>query len=163
TENQELFSLALGGYGLFGVILDADLRVVPNERYRSEPEVLPTERLAARFRERVDGDPDAGMAYGRLCVVPGDKTFLREAILTASRRDAGDPPALKSPGYATLRREVYRAQIGSDAGKAFRWRLEKRASNHLARRAFSRNQLLNEGVEVYQERSEGRTDILHEY
>ena len=35
-ENQELFSLALGGYGLFGIILDAELRVVPNERYRLE-------------------------------------------------------------------------------------------------------------------------------
>ena len=29
TQNKELFSLALGGYGLFGVILDVDLRVVP--------------------------------------------------------------------------------------------------------------------------------------
>src|SRR5207247_2233540 len=36
AENQELFSLVLGGYGLFGIILDVDLRVVPNERYRLE-------------------------------------------------------------------------------------------------------------------------------
>jgi hypothetical protein len=35
-ENHELFSLVLGGYGLFGIILDADLRVVPNEKYRTE-------------------------------------------------------------------------------------------------------------------------------
>ena len=35
NENAELFSLALGGYGLFGVILDVDLQVVPNERYHS--------------------------------------------------------------------------------------------------------------------------------
>ena len=32
TENAELFRLALGGYGLFGVILDADLRVVSKTR-----------------------------------------------------------------------------------------------------------------------------------
>ena len=36
TENHELFSLVLGGYGLFGIILDADLDVVPNEKYRIE-------------------------------------------------------------------------------------------------------------------------------
>jgi FAD/FMN-containing dehydrogenase len=36
TENPELFSLVLGGYGLFGVILDVRLRVVPNEFYRAE-------------------------------------------------------------------------------------------------------------------------------
>src|SRR5690606_36829415 len=34
AQNQELFSLALGGYGLFGIILDVDLRVVPNEMLR---------------------------------------------------------------------------------------------------------------------------------
>ena len=33
-ENPELFSLVLGGYGLFGVILDVDLYVVANQRYR---------------------------------------------------------------------------------------------------------------------------------
>src|SRR5947209_7564695 len=41
TQNRELFSLALGGYGLFGVILDADLRVVPNERLRLGQYVVP--------------------------------------------------------------------------------------------------------------------------
>lgn len=34
SENVELFALVPGGYGLFGVILDVRLRVVPNERYR---------------------------------------------------------------------------------------------------------------------------------
>src|SRR6202023_3422305 len=33
SENPELFRLVLGGYGLFGVILDADLDVVANEVY----------------------------------------------------------------------------------------------------------------------------------
>ena len=31
-ENVELFSLVLGGYGLFGILLDVELRVVPNRR-----------------------------------------------------------------------------------------------------------------------------------
>ena len=31
TENQELFSLVIGGYGLFGIILDVKLKVVDNE------------------------------------------------------------------------------------------------------------------------------------
>lgn len=34
-ERPDLFAHVLGGYGLFGVILDADLRTVPNERYRT--------------------------------------------------------------------------------------------------------------------------------
>jgi len=30
TDNPRLFQLIVGGYGLFGVILDADLEVTPN-------------------------------------------------------------------------------------------------------------------------------------
>src|SRR5579872_209078 len=33
SQNAELFRHAIGGYGLFGVILDADIAVVPNEMY----------------------------------------------------------------------------------------------------------------------------------
>src|SRR5207302_1372640 len=85
SENAELFSLALGGYGLFGVLLDADLRVVPNEAYRFEAHVVPAADYVAAFRRRA-GAADVGMAYGRLCIVPGSRTFLREAILTVFRR-----------------------------------------------------------------------------
>jgi FAD/FMN-containing dehydrogenase len=165
TENAELFSLVLGGYGLFGVILEAELRVVPNERYQPEPEVLPCDQFAGRFTALVH-DPTVGMAYGRLCVVPGENTFLREAILTIFRKSPcprEEIPALASPGYVTLRREIHRAQIGSSSGKELRWKTEKSFLGKMARMYFSRNQLLNEGAEVYREQNADRTDVLHEY
>src|SRR5947199_2791285 len=69
TENAELFSLALGGYGLFGVILDVELRVVPNERYRIDPPVfVAAEKYAEKYRAVVDGADDVTLAYGRLNV-----------------------------------------------------------------------------------------------
>src|SRR5258708_5615498 len=40
-ENKQLFSLALGGYGLFGIMLDVDLRVVPNNPLRLDQYVVP--------------------------------------------------------------------------------------------------------------------------
>jgi FAD/FMN-containing dehydrogenase len=164
AENAELFAHALGGYGLFGVILDAELRVVPNERYTPVTELVPTERYVARLREVATAD--AGMVQGRLCVVPGADTFLREALLTTWRRapcGRAEIPLLNAAGFAGLRRQVYRAQIGSDAGKAVRWRMEKVVTDRLAGAYFSRNQLLNEGAAVYQERNADRTDVLHEY
>ena len=42
-ENKELFSLVLGGYGLFGIILEADLRTVPNRAYKLDRKVLLSE------------------------------------------------------------------------------------------------------------------------
>ncbi|MCI0549845.1 MAG: FAD-binding oxidoreductase [Anaerolineae bacterium] len=43
-ENPELFSLVVGGYGLFGVILDVDLEIVNNDIYQ-------TERQLVRYKE----------------------------------------------------------------------------------------------------------------
>jgi len=165
-ENAELFSLVLGGYGLFGVILDVELHVVPNERYRPEVEILPAERYVTRFAEKVDPATDIGMVYGRLCVTPGDATFLREAVLTVFRKSPCAPaemPKLKAPAYSKLRREVYRAQIGSQAGKDIRWKAEKKFGEQVSSKFVSRNQLLDEKAEVYEEHNADRTDILHEY
>jgi FAD/FMN-containing dehydrogenase len=165
-ENAELFGLVLGGYGLFGVILNVNLHVVPNERYLPEVEVLPTERYTERFGEKLHGAADIGMAYGRLCIVPGDAVFLREAILTVFRQapcEREEIPPLHAAEHSRLRRNVYRAQIGSDAGKKVRWHAERTLGERIAGTYVSRNQLLNEEAEVYQDRNDERTDILHEY
>jgi FAD/FMN-containing dehydrogenase len=162
TENAELFSLVLGGYGLFGIILDADLRVVPNERYRLEQFVVPTEQALATFDEHVR--PDAAMAYGRMSADADH--FLGETMLSVFYRDPAPNGALPSPTdskLASIERMVLRGSAGSDYGKRLRWRAETRLQPTIAPRYFSRNQLLNEGVERFQQRSPTATDILHEY
>jgi FAD/FMN-containing dehydrogenase len=62
-----------------------------------------------------------------------------------------------------LRRTIFRASAESDYGKKMRWSAETRLQPLLANTVYSRNQLLNEGVEVFQNRSAFSTDILHEY
>ncbi len=62
-----------------------------------------------------------------------------------------------------LKRAVFRGSAESDYGKELRWSAETRLQPLLAGKIFSRNQILNEGVEVFQNRSADSTDILHEY
>ena len=164
TENAELFSLALGGYGLFGVILDVDLRVVPNEEYRLERIVVPSDRYVAELEQRVRGQADVGMAYGRLSVAPDN--FLREAILSVLHRvptGTGKPSGVDFPEMPGLTRAIFRGQVGSAYGKRLRWQAEKHLGGMLANRSLFRNQLLGEPVEVFANRSADSTDILHEY
>jgi FAD/FMN-containing dehydrogenase len=165
TENAELFSLAAGGYGLFGVILDVGLRVVPNMRYRVERAILPADDYEAEFARRVELSPDAEMAFARLCVVPGEKTFLHEAILTSFHREPavdGSMPQLKPIADGGLTRAIYRSSIGSDYGKSLRWSAEKNIGTAVFGKYFSRNQVLHNGVDRLSERSADRVDILHE-
>jgi FAD/FMN-containing dehydrogenase len=160
-ENSELFSLVLGGYGLFGVILDARLHVVPNERYRAQQFIVPATEAIQTFSREISGKPDVRMVYARFNISP-DRLF-EDVILTAFHVEAGDPPPLQQSDLDLLRRLVFRGSATDDYGKSLRWDAETRLDPLLANRIFSRNQIFNEGVELYENRSRETTDILHEY
>src|SRR5207245_305638 len=51
SENPELFSLAIGGYGLFGVVYSVTLRLVPRRKLERVVEVRTIEGLASAFAD----------------------------------------------------------------------------------------------------------------
>src|SRR5438132_1472948 len=160
-ENQELFAHVLGGYGLFGVILDADLSTVPNERYRARHTTCDVDSYERVFERETRNERAVGMAYGRISVAPG--AFLREAIVTTLQRESGPTPALHEQRYAGIGRFVFRGSAERDSVKRLRWFLERRVQPLFERRAVSRNEMLNNDIELYVDHSAASTDILHEY
>ncbi len=165
-ENAELFSLVAGGYGLFGIILDVDLRVVPNELYRMRRIVMDADDLPAALQREVMGNDQVGMAYARLCVSPDTDEFLRAAALNVFEQapcEASEIPRLEAASLTGLKRTVFRGSAGSAYGKQLRWELETLLSDRLSSEYVSRNQLLSDPVELYQNQSASSTDILHEY
>ena len=52
-ENNELFGLAIGGYGLFGLISSVSLRLVARQKLRREVEIILADNLTKRFEERI--------------------------------------------------------------------------------------------------------------
>jgi len=82
-ENPELFGLIVGGYGLFGVILSAELDVVPNDIYRSGRELVATRDLPARLQQ-ILADPSIGLMYTHLSTAPG--SLLDEALIYTYRK-----------------------------------------------------------------------------
>jgi FAD/FMN-containing dehydrogenase len=162
TENHELFSLVLGGYGLFGVILDAQLKVVPNKMYRAQQYVIASKDYIREFNRLTEGNAGIGMVYGRININPTH--FMNEAILSTFTIDTSAPlQSLHKSGFASLRRTVFRGSANSQYGKNLRWKAEKYTSSLINGKHFSRNQLINEGVEVFQNTDTAHTDILHEY
>jgi FAD/FMN-containing dehydrogenase len=145
SERSELFKLALGGYGLLGVILDAKLRVVPNTRYRLQRHFVKAEALAQTFQAQAG---NAGLAHARLSVAPG--SFLREAILTLHAPVPGQVAYKPLPDPAPLavnRLRYWRDAIRSPGGKLALWEAEKRADTGLRQDYASRNELLNAAAE----------------
>jgi FAD/FMN-containing dehydrogenase len=163
TENRELFSLVLGGYGLFGLMLEVDLRVVPNDYYAAEAHVVDPPDYVRAYHDLTRGHADVGMAYGRISVAPD--SFLQEASVTLLRRKTTDRPAsrtLVDENPSLLKRLVFRGGVNSDYGKNLRWWLEKKVGQ-TGGVTLSRNQILNEPSHLYATCDPASIDILHEY
>jgi len=164
TENPELFALAMGGYGLLGIILDLEVDMVPNILVRPRFERMNATAFAERF-VRGARDPQVKMIYGRFNVTRA--TLFTEALLITYRPEpvpAGGLPAVTRGGALTgVSRKIYRAQIGSESAKRARWVAETVAVPNAGSGVATRNSLMNEPVSNLENRHTYRTDILHEY
>lgn len=80
TDNAQLFSLVIGGYGLFGVILDLTLQLVPRECVQRRVSTSSTVQLPKQFsRAKVDG-----ALYGdfQFDIDPASEGFLQRGIFS---------------------------------------------------------------------------------
>lgn len=164
TENTELFKLAMGGYGYFGIILKLDVEMVENLLLKPTFQTMPSAAFAPRFIAAAN-DPAVRMLYGRLSVA--NKGFFDEALLVSYRAEPGGvgkvPPATGGGFVSSLSRRVYRAQVGSETAKRARWFAETVAGPKTSSGIATRNSLMNEPVANLASTDRSRTDILHEY
>ncbi|MFL5297870.1 MAG: FAD-binding protein [Phenylobacterium sp.] len=162
TQDAELFSLAMGGYGLFGVLLEMDVAMAPNASLAPRFSTMPAASFAKQFVAAVH-EPAVVMAYGRLSIARHG--FLDQAAMVSFQKLAAParPLAQSRDSLAGLTRGIYRAQEGSDLAKGFRWFAETRVQPMLDSRETTRNALISTPVSALAEPRPDRTDILHEY
>ena len=155
----------IGGYGLFGIILDVEIEMVANVLLVPTFERVPAAEVAARLVTTVQ-DVSVNMAYGRLSIAA--KGFLQEALVVSYRPVLPQPRVLPlATARTSIRfssRQLYRSQIGSERGKEARWYTETLVFSARgltsAAHAQRHSQLSGRGAG---ETNPGRTDILHEY
>lgn len=162
SENPDLFALAMGGYGLIGLIVDLEVEMVPNQRLSPAFQRLAAEDFPAAFAAAV-ADPAKPMVYGRLNV---DRAALFSEALLVSYSPTPDQsdllPASGSGLMSHLASYIYRGQVGREGMKRGRWWVESELGPRLAGDS-TRNSLMNEPVVTLDDRDPGRVDILHEY
>jgi len=175
TENPELFRLVLGGYGLFGVILDADIQLVDNEVYSIENAELDYRNFPAYYRTNIADDDRVGLVYGRLSISP--TSYLRETAVHVYRKTEfrGEVPPVQPSTHDRLDRFVINLSRTGGFGRWVRWTLEKRFGpklhSCLSRNQamvqkeaclVSRNEEMNDSMAYLRNRLND-TDILQEY
>jgi FAD/FMN-containing dehydrogenase len=162
-NHQDLFSLVMGGYGLFGLITDLELDMVPNARLTPTYTRVSGPDLGTAFADALAKDPSIQMAYGRLDI--SLDRFFDDGLLVTYRPSADQkdlPPATGSGAVSYASASIFRAQLGSDSAKHFRWWTETTVGPELVGDS-TRNSLMNEPVVTLADGDAGRTDILHEY
>jgi FAD/FMN-containing dehydrogenase/SAM-dependent methyltransferase len=78
TPEDELFRLAIGGLGGFGVIVKAEISLIDNELLHCQGEVVAPSSYLDYFRKKVIADPSIALHYYRLSLEPGN--LFREGI-----------------------------------------------------------------------------------
>lgn len=162
SENPDLFGMAMGGYGLVGLIVDMEVDMVANQRLIPSFEAMPAGDFPNRFQQAVS-DPETLMAYGRLNV--DREHFFQEALLAtySATRDQADLPAASGSGSIShLASYIYRGQVGREGMKKLRWWFESDLAPRIAGES-TRNSLMNEPIVTLDDRDQNRVDILHEY
>lgn len=163
AENPELFTLVLGGYGLFGIILDVKLKVVDNEALQFKYIRLSPENYVAYYKKFVSENPKVKLIFGRLRI--SNKLFLEEATLNFFEKVDEKPVPLVRHSQKDLesKRLVFRSTVNSEYGKRLRWDLETGMNKVSKNNILSRNELLNDNVTLIENKDSNSTDILHEY
>jgi FAD/FMN-containing dehydrogenase len=178
TENRELFDLVVGGYGLFGVIVEAELDIADNLVYRTGRRVLDYKEFPALFAGEIEKDGNIGLMYGHLSTAPS--TFLQEMLLyTYTKVDGADfrRQPLGEVNGTKLRRLTINLSKQGPLFQELKWLSEKHVEHRMetctVTRAqalpsaeaclVSRNDPMHDSVPYLRNSLPDDTDILHEY
>src|SRR5437870_5198655 len=92
NENPEMFRLAIGGYGLFGVITTVTLQLVPRRKLRRVVEIIDRDELIRKFNERIAEN----YVYGDFQYAIDEKSsdFLRRGVFSCYQPIEDDAPVV---------------------------------------------------------------------
>lgn len=163
TENPELFKLVIGGYGLFGIILEVKLKVVENIALKLKYIKINSKNYLSYYQKFITKNPNVNLVFGRLRI--SDKKFLEEATINYFEKAEEKPLPITQPNSKKeeVKRLVFRGSANSEYGKRLRWDLESDINLIEKNNIFSRNVLLNDHVSLIENKDRSSTDLLQEY
>ena len=174
-ENGELFPLVIGGYGLFGVILDVTLQLTDDVLYISEIDKIDYEEYANHFMEAILPDKDVGLHYARLSITPNslfDEMYMTtfktlavdDELYPKNDEEFDELTTLQTEQYVRRNKLLFGLSRKFDWGKKLSWFIQNKY--HVDKnvgKITSRNNTMRPLVEFLEYDDTNKTDILQEY
>jgi FAD/FMN-containing dehydrogenase len=100
TENSELFQLAIGGYGLFGVVTSVALRLAPRVKLQRRVKIIQAAELIDCFKQHIDD----GYVYGdfQFAIDDTSEDFLDRGIFAAYKPVSHETPIVTGQKALTI-------------------------------------------------------------
>ena len=167
-ENADLFRLAIGGYGMFGIILEVDLELVENSVYQQSSEIMPLASLPEFFVHKIQGDPQVKLFIARPSITARgflDHTIVTNWKVTPARRKH----IFRLDHERNVRRDRFLFALSRrySWGKTARWHAEKLVSSYPSRGGLvSRNNAMRppvSAIKMFEYHSPADTDVIQEF
>ncbi|QOR65941.1 FAD-binding oxidoreductase [Cytobacillus suaedae] len=163
-ENNELFPLVIGGYGLFGVILDVELELTNDELYEMKTVSIDYKEYASYFTKEVKRDPRVRMHLARISTAP--ENFLTDMYVTnyvLSNEELKDHSDLKVDRFTWLTKFTLGLSRQYDWGKDLFWTLQQSYFHNTTGSLISRNNVMRSESKFLEYENSKNTDVLQEY
>jgi len=166
VENSTLFPLVIGGYGLFGIILDVTLHLTDDELYQIRSRSIDYEDYPYYFIHEVQQNEEIRMHIARLSVAP--ETLLREMYVTdyelaANQKNLANNAELKRDTLAAPQKFMLGLSRYSDWGKNLLWDLQNKLYVGQSGNYISRNNAMRGDSKFMEYENPNKTEILQEY
>ncbi|MFS0783118.1 FAD-binding protein [Bacillus sp. 1P06AnD] len=161
-QDKEWLRYVLGGYGLFGVILDVTLDLTDNERYTMHTKRVEAKDYAAYFRHILD-DPDVAMHYARISVAP--HTFLDEMYAVDYVKTGKKDRTTPLKGEQGIRASKLALDLGRRGGKweDLFWASQKLYMRSINGKSITRNNAMRSESTFMEFTKPGRVEVLQEF
>lgn len=165
TENEELFNLVIGGMGLFGVILDADIELTDDVVLEKRTRYMDYKEYSKYFQKEIKNNKEVGLYGAALSIAPG-KNFLKELSETTYVRSSQILKSTALHDEDQIFRNKFLLNLSRKFawGKKLRWSLQKMlVDDSDQNKPVSRNNAMREPIKFLEYHSKHDTDILQEY
>ena len=163
TQNKDLFSAVIGGYGLLGIITEVNLLTTQNSIYAFS--LIPRQTHAViDTLESLSKNPENRLLEAHLSV-DGERFLTESLIYTYAEAKSSAKPKDELDGENSiwLRKVIFQASRTSSFGKFLRWEMEKYLSPLIEPKTVSRNTAMAVPVRFLQNPDAHTTDLLQEY
>ncbi|EPD53671.1 hypothetical protein HMPREF1210_00494 [Paenisporosarcina sp. HGH0030] len=166
NENAELFKLVIGGYGLFGVILDVTLELTEDELYQVHTESISYDEYTSYFTKNVLQNDDVKMHLARISVAPD--SFLTDMYVTdfstaSEQSNLEDYTSLKRESIIAIPKFFLGLSRLSGWGKNTFWNIQEGYNDRLEHSYMSRNNVMRSETTFMDYDSAANTEVLQEY